>query len=168
MSSCPLASLHPSSQRLRCLGSSHHTWSLRTTEGREGTPHPRPSRRPASRTPAPEGIPPLSHHMFPPQLQAGLRPPLAQALIPAKGDSMTLFSENPPQASVICDLMRSLLIITSVVLIARGILMRLPEEAAAGAEAGAEFSASGPRRVLGTVTATEHDPSGRALHLHFN
>lgn len=54
---------------------------------------------------------------------------------------MTLFSEDPPQASVICDLMRSLLIITSVVLITKGIIMRLPEEAAAGAEAG-EFSAS--------------------------
>lgn len=44
---------------------------------------------------------------------------------------MTLFSGAPPQASVICDLMRSLLIITSVVLITKGITMRLPEEAAA-------------------------------------
>jgi hypothetical protein len=44
---------------------------------------------------------------------------------------MTLFSKAPPQASVICDLMRSLLIITSVVLITKGIIMRLPEEAAA-------------------------------------
>lgn len=55
---------------------------------------------------------------------------------------MTLLSENPPQASVICDLMRSLLIITSVVLITRGIIMRLPEEAAARAEAGEEFATS--------------------------
>lgn len=55
---------------------------------------------------------------------------------------MTLFSADPPQASVVCDLMRSLLIITSVVLIIKGIIMRLPEEAAARAEAGEEFSAS--------------------------
>lgn len=62
--------------------------------------------------------------------------------IPFKGDLLTLFSENPPQASVICDLMRSLLIITSVVLITKGIIMRLPEEAAARAETEEELSAS--------------------------
>lgn len=55
---------------------------------------------------------------------------------------MTLFSEILPRASVICDLMRSLLIITSVVLTTKGIIMRFPEEAAVVAEAEKEFSAS--------------------------
>lgn len=39
---------------------------------------------------------------------------------------MTLFSADPPQASVICDLMWILLIITSVVLITKGIINEVP------------------------------------------
>lgn len=70
---------------------------------------------------------------------------------------MTLFREDTPQASVVCDLMRSLLIITSVVLITKGILMRLLEEPAARAEAGETSNIRGPAGVLGTVTAAGRD-----------
>lgn len=56
--------------------------------------------------------------------------PFTSFLFPPKVTDAA-FSEDPPQASVIYDLMRSLLIITSVVLITKGIIMRLLEEAAA-------------------------------------
>lgn len=81
---------------------------------------------------------------------------------------MTRFHEAPPQASVICDLMRSLLIITSVVLITKGIIMRLPEEAEPVQRLEKDAQHQKARRVLGTVTATKRDPSWRVLHLHFN
>lgn len=81
---------------------------------------------------------------------------------------MTQFHEAPPQASVICDLMRSLLIITSVVLITKGIIMRLPEEAEPMQRLEKDAQHQKARRVLGTVTATKRDPSWRVLHLHFN
>lgn len=81
---------------------------------------------------------------------------------------MTGFHKAPPQASVICDLMRRLLIITSVVLITKGIIMRLPEEAEPVQRLEKNSQHQRARRVLGTVTATKRDPSWRALHLHFN
>ena len=91
-------------------------------------------------------------------------------IIPSKGDLVTLFHEDPPQASVICDLMRSLLIITSVVLITKGIINEAPRRKLLPLEQrlGKNSPPRRPRRVLGAVTATERDPSRRALHLHFN
>lgn len=105
----------------------------------------------------------LSNNCNPQPLQLWARGdlPSHKPFIPSKGDWMTLFSENPPQASVICDLMRSLLIITSVVLITKGIIKRLPKEAAARAEAGEEFStAEAPpgslaQRLPGSMTRQE-------------
>lgn len=89
-------------------------------------------------------------------------------LASSKGDWMTPFKEDTPPGSVTCDLMRSLLIRTSVVLMTKGILMRLLEETTARAEAGQTSDTRGPAGVLGTETAAEPDPSQRALYLHGN